>query len=248
MEWFCLLNNCFLGCFTHLTLYLLIGWVAARGISWRLRVATCVSWQREGGFNLLRCFWGNFCQSVVIIIKVYYSQMFFLTFVGIGNAIFHSEMMKSIWKESVCEKCRRQAELRELRVADLESRLAEAGFELSHKLGVLLRFVLQSSIYLEPETSTLKWLFGVPGKTKIRKTTSPFWVKRIWCGNHRADGLEHSDVCCKFHCTGLALSLRAERPWGVPWVGERSFHDNAWSKYRNGNHAANHFHHPVTFW
>lgn len=118
---------------------------------------------------------------------------------------------------------------------------------------------IQSSIYLEPETSTLKWLFGVPGKTKLRKIAPHFESKGLWCGNHRADGLEHSDVCCKSHCTGLAPSPRAERPWGflsmfpslwdgVRWVGERSFHHNAWSKYRNGNHAANHFHHLVTFW
>ena len=175
-----------------------------------------------------------------------------------GNAIFHRKWYGNGMEGPCGWNFRRQAELRELRVADLESRLAEAVLSTSSWV-FLVRFVLQSSIYLEPETSTLKWLFGVPGKTKIQKITSPFESKGLWCGNHWADGLEHSDVCCKSHGTGLALSLRAERPWGflsmfpslwdgVRWVGERSFHHNAWSKYRNGNPAANHFHHLVTFW
>ena len=64
-------------------------------------------------------------------------------------------------------------------MADLESRLAEAGVLSKSSWGVLVRFVLQSSIYLEPETSTLKWLFGVPGKTKLRKIAFPFESKGL---------------------------------------------------------------------
>lgn len=77
-------------------------------------------------------------------------------------------------------QCRRQAELRELRVADLESRQAVWRVLTSRQVGCFGRvFVLQSSIYLEPETSTLKWLFGVPGKTKTQKTTFPFESKGL---------------------------------------------------------------------
>ena len=96
-----------------------------------------------------------------------------------GNAIFSSEM---IWKCMegilVWMKCRRQAELRELRVADLESRLAEAGGFESSSWGVLEVFLFFKVVFtLEPETSTLKWLFGVPGKTKIRKIPPHFESK-----------------------------------------------------------------------